>query len=69
MITSRKLKNGKTVYDVRYRFGGRGSKYISKTFEKKVEARNFLISKSEEKRQQQLGFINVPNFEETTFKN
>ena len=46
----------------------RGSKQISKTFDKKVEARNFLIAKSEEKRQQQLGFINIPSFEETNFQ-
>lgn len=66
-IKKRVRKDGKTVYDVLYRLGGRGTKEKSKTFEKKVDANNFSIQKSEELRQQKLGFINIPSFEETTF--
>ncbi|MCB0415380.1 MAG: site-specific integrase [Bdellovibrionales bacterium] len=67
-ITSRKRKDGKIVYDVNYRLGGRGSKQFSRTFDRKIDARNFLIEKNEEKRQQQLGLVNTSSFEETTFE-
>lgn len=67
-ITSRKRKDGKVVYDVCYRINGRGTKQISRTFDRKIDAKNFLIEKSEEKRQLQMGYSNTPSFEETTFK-
>ena len=67
-ITKRKRKDGKSVYDVIYRTGGRGSRQRSKTFAKKIDATDFVALKAEELRKQKLGIVGLSNFEETNFK-
>ncbi len=52
MIEKRKLKSGRRVYRVRWREGGRGSRFNSRAFDRKEDADRF---ETEMRRQKQLG--------------
>lgn len=52
MIEKRKLKNGRTVYRVRWRIGGRGTREEVRSFDRRADAERF---ETEMRRRKQLG--------------
>jgi integrase len=52
VIEKRKLKNGRTVYRVRWRIGGRGTREQVRSFDRRVDAERF---ETEMRRRKQLG--------------
>ena len=52
MIEKRKLKNGRTVYRVRWRIGGRGTREQVRSFDRRADAERF---ETEMRRRKQLG--------------
>jgi integrase len=62
LIEKRKLKGGKSVYRVRWREAGRGSKERVRTFDRKEDAARF---ETEMRRQKQLGGLATSGTQET----
>ncbi len=68
MVTKKILDNGETRWVVRFYEEGRGSKRIFKSFERKVDAENFLNKTKEDLRNKQLNPFGHITFKDRIFE-
>ncbi len=66
-VRTRQTKAG-PVYDALYRVGGKHSKQMCKTFDRKVDARDFLARMKNEQAENRLGINVVGRFEDMTLE-
>lgn len=62
------LPNGKIIWEVRIREGGRGSKEHKRRFDSRNEADDFLNSEQQEKRRRSRGYGSTGSFLDTSFE-
>ncbi len=67
-IQKKILKDGSTKWEVRAWTNGRGSKYLSRSFVKKIDAENYLRDFQTRSHSIKQSSSSVANFEETTFE-